>query len=379
MSDFADCSEFTSLRIHEAPSFKVTNVFRPELLKDGLLIRTPNWLGDAVMTFPAMYQLKKALPRECGLFVLCPAGLAGIYKAMPIVDFVLPLEDVHAFPTKFEMASIMNLQPGLAVVFNNSLRDVLSLKLAFVPRVYGASARFRSVFLSRSFRFPPRLDRTLNKPHHAAKYLSMAYALGAPEWRGDYPEINPAKEKELIKPEIQKILASDKLLSVAAGAAYGDSKRWSSENFNKVCRYWIEEQGGSIVCLGSGKERSIGEKVVESLDPDRAFNACGSSDMDELVMILKKSSLCIANDSGVMHLAASLGVPGIAVFGSTDPSATAPVSPLWKVLFKKQECSPCFKRTCPLGNSKCMSAVEAADLVNIIKSQGIPSLSALEK
>ena len=335
--------------------------------RDGLLIRSPNWLGDIVMTLPAMLQLKSILPRTCGLFVACPKGLAPIFKSMPIVDWTIPLNDAHAFMKFSEIGSVKRLQPGACVIFNNSLRDVLSLRLCRIPKIYGASARMRDWLLTEAWEFPKRRDFVLNKPHHAAKYLAMAQALGAPEWKGAFPEIRPQIELETLSPQLREALKAPKALAVAAGAAYGDAKRWPSSSFREVCRWWIEE-GGTVFALGSGAEKPIADEVVQGLPTDKAFNFAGATKLEELIALLKISKACLANDSGVMHLAAALGVKGVAIFGSTDPSATSPVSKDWRMLFDKLDCSPCFKRNCPKGSKECLARISPQMAIDCLKS-----------
>ncbi len=334
--------------------------------RDGLLVRSPNWLGDAIMTLPSMLQLKALLPANCGLFVACPKGLAPLFKAMQIVDWVLPIENAHSFMRISEIASARRLQAGVCVIYNNSLRDVLSLKLCGIPRIYGASARFRDPLLAAAFKFPKRQDHVLNKPHHAAKYLSMAYALGAPEWSGLFPEIKPKIEPELVSPEVAAALKEPRLLAVAAGAAYGDAKRWPASSFKEVCRWWIE-RGGTVAALGSKAERPIATEALEGLPEAKALNFAGTTKIEELILLLKASKLCLANDSGVMHLAAALGIGGVAVFGSTDPSATSPISSSWRLLFDKLDCAPCFKRECPKGTKECLSKISPAMAIEALE------------
>lgn len=350
----------------EAPKLPPARV-EPHDWRDGLLVRSPNWLGDAVMTFPAMLQLKKALPPSCGLFVVCPKGLEPLYKALRVVDWTLPLADAHAFMSLKEMGSVKRLQPGACLIFNNSLRDALSLKLCGVPKLFGASARMRDLLLAAAWKFPKRKDFVLNKPHHAMKYLAMAYALGAPEWDGtSFPEINPAIEPETSSPELLKALKEPKALAVAAGAAYGDAKRWPAESFGTACRWWIEN-GGTVFVLGSKGEKPIADEVVNGLPPGKAFNFAGATKLEELIALLKASKACLANDSGVMHLAAALGIGGVAIFGSTDPSATSPVSKSWRLLFDKLDCSPCFKRDCPKGSKECLSRISPQMAIDALK------------
>jgi heptosyltransferase-2 len=122
------------------------------------------------------------------------------------------------------------------------------------------------------------------------------------------------------------------------------------------------------VALGSKGERPIAAEIVKGLPEGSAFNLAGETKLDELMALLKASSACLANDSGVMHLAAALGLKGVAIFGSTDPSATSPVSKNWRMLFEKLDCSPCFKRDCPKGSKDCLSRITPEMAIDALES-----------
>jgi heptosyltransferase-2 len=326
--------------------------------RDGIVVRSPNWLGDAVMTLPAMLQLRKLVPENCGIFVVCPPSLKDFFTAMPIVDLTLPLHAAHKKWSAEDKCRVKRLQAGVCLMFNNSLRDAIHFKLCRVPKLFGAAARGRGFLLAKAWKFPKRLSGELNDFHHAAKYLSMACALGAPEWDGSLPEFVPQKEPELMSKRFLEALSSPKILLLAPGAAYGPAKMWPSEYFARVASDWTAK-GGSVFLAGTSKEREVAEMIAADLPEGKVFNMAGETDLCELMMVLQKCEVCLANDSGTMHLAAGVGSKGVAIFGSTDPTSTSPVSGSWNILYEKQECSPCFKRECPKKQDRysCLKAV----------------------
>lgn len=338
-----------------APEFAVTPLDEMKL-KDGIVVRVPNWLGDAIMTLPALMQLRKIMPEDYGIFVVCPAALTDLFKALPFVDVVFQLKQTHRAWTLEEIKSLGKLHAGVGILFNNSLRDTIHFRLAGIGTLYGAAARFRGILLKRSFKFPKRQDFVLNGLHHANKYLSIVKALGAPDWNGELPEFNITPEFEKLRPELLEICRHPRLMTLAAGAAYGSSKRWDSGSFKAVIEWWIAK-GGIAAVLGTGKEQEICGETIDGLPTDKVFNLAGKTNMPELMHLLKSSAVCVANDSGVMHLAAALGCPGVAIFGPTDHSATSPISAAWKIVFQKQPCAPCFKRECPKGDPVCMTSI----------------------
>ena len=304
----------------DVPTLKPVK-YEQDSWQDGLLVRSPNWLGDAVMTFPALKQLKALLPETCGLFVACPKGMTELYESMDIVNDVIKLENPHAFPSHEEYRKISEMHAGAAILFNNSLRDAIALRKAGIKNLYGTAARFRSIIMKQTWQFPPRMDRQLNTPHQAMKYLAMAYALGAPEWDGVMPELNPLTGPEIFCDDTLKALKGQKILAIAPGAAYGLAKCWEGENFRKTAGYWIQN-GGTAVALGGPAEAEPCAAAVEGLDKTKAFNLSGKTTLAALIYILKHSKACLANDSGVMHLAAACGIHGVAPFGSSRDSPT---------------------------------------------------------
>lgn len=333
---------------------------------NGVLVRAPNWLGDAVMTFPALRQLKKMLPENCGLMILTPASLAPLYKMLDCADCVLTLENAHAFPTRQERKDIRFSYPGAGFLFNNSFRDALALKWAHVPRLHGTPARFRKPLMYRTFEFPERRDRVLNEPHQALKYLAMVHAAGAPEWDGLMPALTPDAQKS-VPEKIRRLCKTPKpLLLLAPGAAYGSAKRWDPKNFRAVAQWWAEE-GGLSLALGADKERAACAEAVEGLPEETALSLAGETSLYDLVRLFRHAELCLGNDSGLMHLAAAAGLPGVALFASTDPAATAPLSPDWIILYEKQECAPCFRRDCPDGSRRCFDPLTPEKAIGALK------------
>ena len=350
-----------------APEFPVHHL-NVKKIKDGIVVRVPNWLGDIVMTLPALMELKKILPEYCGLFVICSPSAKDLLESMPMIDYVIPLEKVHRNWSNKDLRRVTNLRAGAGILFNNSLRDAIFMRIARIKNLYGAQARGRSMLLKRSFAFPARASRRLNNLHHANKYLSIVKALGASEWNGDLPEFKIKYSLEQSSAEVKAICSHPSLMTIAAGAAYGGSKRWSAQNFREVANWWIKE-GGIVAAVGSGAERDIAADVLEGLPVEKAYNMAGQTDMCELMHLLLNSKICVANDSGVMHLSAALGKPGIAIFGPTDYSATGPISSSWEVIYKKITCSPCFKRECPNGHNECMDLCSPSQVVKKIKEQ----------
>ena len=335
--------------------------------RNGVVVRSPNWLGDAIMALPAMTCLKKALPEKCGFFVVCPDNLSPLYSSIPWISKIITTGSGHSSLSKEKLRELSGLEAGAGFLFVNSFRSAWYFWKT-VPAVYGASNGLRNILLTKSFKVKWHEKKSYSEEHQSYKYLSMVYALGCEKWDEIYPEFTIINSSELRSQELKTFLEMGKVLVVAPGAAYGPAKRWSTASYNEVCQYWIKRKNGKVVIVGAGNEIKTAENVASGLDDSCILNLAGKTNLKELIYILKKSDFCISNDSGVMHLGSALNTKGVAIFGSTDPFATGPLSKNWTVLLKKQTCAPCFFRECvnPEKNYKCLQSITPTDVIEIM-------------
>ena len=338
-----------------------------ELPARGIVVRSPNWLGDAVMTLPALQALKTLLPEGAPLVVIAPPGVAELYRFLPAGTGQIILPEAHKVWPDGVSRALRESGIRLGVLFNNSLRDALALRNAGVKALYGRHARCRGVLLKRGFRFPKWRRGELNLSHHANEYLAMVRAMGAEPAELAMPELVCRCASDQISLELQGLCQHPKLMVMAPGAAYGAAKRWPSESFRAVAR-WHLEQHGIVAVAGSRGEKRIGEEVLEGLPANRAVNLCGRTTLIDLYHLLKCARVCVANDSGIMHFAAALGTRGVAVFGPTDCCATGPVTDRWNLVFDKEPCAPCFRRVCPKNNPRCMTKITPETVIEALRT-----------
>ena len=339
----------------------------PRCWNNGMVVRMPNHLGDAVMAIPALCALKKIIPKYCGLFVVAPNMYRLFYAALPEVDGFLGLSAAHANWSFREIGELKKLRLGVGVLFNNSPRDVIAMRLAGVRSLYGSSARGRFLLLTDSFRFKhQQIPGRRAGEHLTFRYLAMAMALGAPAWDGTLPEFRFLRDGDENKNRIHAWCEHPDMLLLGPGAAYGDAKCYDSMNYNRIARWWIS-RGGVAVVAGSKSEAGTGREVCAGLPENKCVNLCGQTDLQELMQLMRYSRFMVCNDSGIMHLGAVLGKPGIAIFGSTDPTATGPISAAWSCVSERIDCSPCFKHVCPHGHKKCMQQVKVEDIIELIE------------
>lgn len=355
-----------------APAFSRHEIPR---FRNGLIVRMPNHLGDAVMALPALAALKTILPEHCGLFVITPVSSAQLYHALPFVDDIVTLDSPHRFYSKSEVLEIKQLRPGAAVLFNHSFRDTISLKKAGIPYLYGEPTRMRSLFLTGKFPFPARQKGQSSTSHQAMRYLAIAEALGGKRPMPFMPELQPPCPVDELSFKIKNILRHPLLLTIAPGAAYGAAKRWPHDYYAAVAKYWIR-RGGIVVLVGAPSESGICHAISTQLPVKKCINLCGKTTLFDLMQIFRFSAYAVTNDSGLMHLASALRCPGMTVFGPTDFQDTAPVAENWKMLYRAESCSPCLKRVCPKGNAVCMNRVTPKmvikELLNSAKELKLP-------
>ncbi len=337
----------------------------PEKLARGIVVRSPNWLGDAVMTLPALQALRKMLPENAPLAVIAPPQCADLYKLYSGVNYVIRIDAHKGWPRKV-IARLRKKNFGAGVLFSNSLRDTWQMRQAGIRDLYGRAARCRGILMKRTFRFPKWQRTILNESHHANEYLSIVCAMGAERPEPLMPQLDSQLTMGQLSLKMQSFCQHPRLLLMAPGAAYGAAKRWESSKFNEVAAAYIKS-GGIVAVLGSAGERQIGDEVISNLPENRAFNLAGETQFSDLYNLLRNARACVANDSGIMHLAAAMGVPGVAVFGPTDYRATGPVGDNWLIVYDKEPCSPCFKRVCPSGTRNCMKKIQSSEVIEALK------------
>ena len=344
-----------------ARSFKVKPIPEKKLAR-GVVVRSPNWLGDAVMTLPALAALRQMLPPGAVLAVIAPPQVADLYRLYPAIDRIIVIEQAHKRWSARVYAKLKKLHCTVGILFSNSLRDAWQMRLAGISDLYGRSARCRFLLMKRVFKFPKWKKGMLNESHHTNEYLEMVIAMGGQRPEPLMPQLNSKLQMGQLSLKMQSFCQHPKLLLMAPGAAYGAAKRWASEKFNAVAAAYIAS-GGIVAVLGSKSERMIGDEVIAGLPENRAFNLSGETNFSDLYNLIKSARGCVANDSGIMHLAAALGVPGVAVFGPTDYRATGPVSSQWQIVFDKEPCAPCFNRICPAGSCRCMKKLASDEVI----------------
>ena len=329
--------------------------------KNGVLIRSTNWLGDACMTLPAVYKIKQQMPQGKTLSIMCPVNLKSFWETFPWVDTVIALDQKRA--SKKDKEEVKRLGCGLAVVLPNSFGSGLDISKCGIPVRVGRGGRLRSALLTHRL---PKWKRIAGKDkhHQLREYLQIAGAIGNESWDDNYePAQASVSDERLVELGID---LSKKWLVLAPGAKFGPAKQWPLDYYGAVAKWWLAE-GNEVIIMGTPDESSVADKVKNFAGG--GINLAGKTNLKELMYILGKASLAVVNDSGAMHLSAAMGGKGVAVFGSTDPRATGPLGGKWKVIWNRIECSPCLKKVCeiPGKDYDCLKGIEPEKVIEALK------------
>jgi heptosyltransferase-2 len=314
-----------------------------------ILIRSSNWLGDAVMSVPAVRAIKNGR-LDAHVTIAAPAKIAPMWKLVPEVDAIIPLAADSLLPVIRLFRQQMPFD--VAILFPNSLRVALESWLSGIPRRVGYRGHWRSWLVN-------HIVRELRKPgppeHHSLRFLRIARECGAETSNIELPNSNQTSN-----------LKDQTLLGLCPGAEYGLAKRWLPERFAEAAAKISAQSSAQWILLGTKNDAAVGQQIAAAIG-DHCVNRIGQTTLDQLIDELRQCRLLLTNDTGTMHLAALLRVPVVAIFGSTDPRLTGPLGNGHIILRHHVECSPCFLRECPI-DFRCMKAVTAQEVADAVLS-----------
>lgn len=380
-----------------------------------LLVRGVNWLGDAIMTTPALQRLREALPNT-HITLLTHEKLSGLWASHSCLDDLL-----HFAPDESVLSVAGRIRGGkfdAALILPNSPRSALESWLAGVPRRIGYARPWRNFCLTRRVADRPesvrmvkrsaeeiqklvshpreqiRRPEIVGRAHQIHEYLHLATALDAnPEPLAPFIVVRPdelrtaAAQFGLAAPaEASPAALESPLFGLNAGAEYGPAKRWPVERFISVAAEIQARTNCRWLVFGGPNDESLGAEVAAGIvksaaqrspnSPPQVLNLAGKTSLRELCILLKLCKVLLTNDSGPMHVAAAVGTPVVVPFGSTSPELTGPGLPgseAHKILRANAPCSPCFLRVCPI-DLRCMTAIAENQVVDaVLTAAGQPT------
>ena len=335
-----------------------------------ILIIAPNWIGDAVMSQPLLAGIKDSHP-DAVIDVLATPWVAPVYRACSEVADLIEADLRHGqlqWNLRRALATQIKKRGYAACyVLPNSLKSALIPYLASIPVRIGYQGELRRFLLTEVKANSPKTQRIPMVEH----YGNLCKPSRNPDSTFRLPNLKPsALALEAARTALQAAgIEQNRFFVLCPGAEYGPSKRWPAAHFAALAESILARHPtASVILLGSASDRLIGEAIVSTIAPtSRIFNWCGSTSLDEAIAIISMSSKVVSNDSGLMHIAAALQVPQVAIFGSSDPNHTPPNSAKAKIISLHLPCSPCHQRECPLGHLNCLNQMSAEQVFALIQ------------
>jgi heptosyltransferase-2 len=316
-----------------------------------IVIRAPNWLGDAVMALPAMSAVRKA-------FGLAHLTVAAIPSIAPLFEEDTNARQDNILPLTHQRDEARALRAGqydAALLLPNSFRSAWAARRAGIAERWGYATEFRRWLLTRALRRPA------GRVHQTGYYVALVRALDMPS--GDeWPSIRVVDATRARADAFLSkygVAPGARLIGFAPGAAYGHAKRWPPRRVAELIARLSRERGATCILFGADGDRDAGREIESSLPSDvRAVNVIARTDLRLLAGVVARCAAFVSNDSGAMHLAGACGVPVTAIFGPTDERVTSPAgSPgTHDVVTQPVFCRPCMLRDCPIDH-RCMKRI----------------------
>jgi heptosyltransferase-2 len=337
---------------------------------DKVLVVGPSWVGDMVMAQALYKQLRLADPRV-EIHVVAPRWSLPVLERMPEVARGIELAVGHGelgLRSRWRLARRLRGECYTrAIVLPRSVKAALAPWLAGIPLRTGFRGEWRYGLLNDVRALEPRLDQTVKR------FLALGLPRGAPL---------PDRLPETLRPRLRSdagnlerlrtahgLTPGARLAALMPGAEYGPAKRWPAAHYGAVAAA-LARQDSDVVVLGSAKERPIGDEVAARAASARVHNLCGATSLADVVDLLAAADVAISNDSGLLHVAAAAGAPVVAIYGSSSPKFTPPLTSAAAIASLALECSPCFARECPLGHMRCLNDLTPAAVLRAVETLG---------
>jgi heptosyltransferase-2 len=331
-----------------------------------ILIRGTNWIGDVIMTLPAIAAVRETFP-QAKVTVLAKPWVAEVYRICKDIDDILIFQSPgihHGIAGKYRLArELQKKEFDAAILLQNAVEAAIIAWLARIPIRVGYNSDARGFLLTHSV---VRTDE-IRKVHQINYYLEMLKSVGFCSLRRDI-NLTLDNDYRTIADDILKkhhIGQNSITIGIAPGATYGPAKMWFPERFAAVADRLINDFSAHILLFGSDSDRGRAEMVQQSSN-NMFLNLAGDTSLKEAIALISRCDLFISNDSGLMHVAGALGIPLVAIFGSTNPITTSPIGKKSIILCKNVSCSPCLKKTCPT-DFKCMDLITTDDVYDRAK------------
>jgi heptosyltransferase-2 len=325
-----------------------------------ILVRATNWVGDAVMSIPALWAVRSRWPNS-EIVILARPWVADLYRGQGYADRILVYENEGAhkgfWGRERLIRALRQEKFDAAVLFQNAFDAAWIAWRARIPQRIGYSRYGRSVLLTQAIAVPLK---GATPAHESYDYLELLRRAGWLQRLPDVGQITITVSEEARQRAMERLVAAGVRknavrIAFASGAAYGSAKCWEPERYAALADQLIDAFDADVILFGAAQETETAARIVAPMRR-RACNLLGASPIGELPALLSNCDLFIGNDSGAMHVAGAVGIPVIGIFGPTDPEATRPLTSSFTLIREPVECSPCFLRKCPIDH-RCMTRI----------------------
>lgn len=324
-----------------------------------ILIRSANWVGDAVMTTPAIRAIRRNFP-SARITLLAKPWVTPVFMHNPDIDDLMVYQAAGrhgGWTGLWRLAADMHRERfDLAILFQNAFEAALLSFLARIPERLGFTTDGRTALLTRRI----RTWQPLKRGHLIDYYLGLLAGAGMTLHGRRLTLLITPDERREARGLLAKMggLDTSLLVGLSPGAAFGTAKRWLADRFAETGRRMILELGAKVVLFGSPPEADLGRRLATDIGDD-CINLCGRTSLRQTMAILSQCRLFVTNDSGLMHVAAALDIPQVAIIGPTNPSATGPANEASRLVHRPEACelSPCLQSICPITDQRCMTAI----------------------
>ncbi len=312
-----------------------------------ILVRATNWVGDAVMSLPALRAIRERYS-TARISVLAKPWVADLYGRESFIDEIILYSGQSPWRTGHQLRS---RRFDCAILLQNAFEAAWIAWLARIPTRIGYKRDGRQLLLTRAVNVPKPGEIPRHERFFYLELLRRAGIIAA------LPESQEIRLGSGAVPSVKRVIG------VSPGAAYGTAKRWLPERFAEAAGTLATARGASIALFGSKGERELCGEVAQLLTGHQVTNYAGQTTLAQFIDLASGCELFLTNDSGSMHIASALGVPTVAIFGATDDSTTGPTGPNARVVRHPVDCSPCLLRECPIDH-RCMTGVSADRVVH---------------
>jgi heptosyltransferase-2 len=324
-----------------------------------ILVRATNWVGDAVMSLPALRALRERYPKA-HIAILAKPWVGDLYGREPFCDELIPYSPGTLAEKWAAGRKLAGRGFDMAILLQNAFEAAAVAWAARIPERIGYARDGRSLLLTKAVPVPEP------GAHERFYYLEL---LKRAEIIDRIPECEAIRldgasaARVAGRARFQERGMGATIVGVSPGAAYGSAKRWLPERFAAAASEVAAELGAQVAVFGSAAERDVCEEVARGVTVP-VHNFAGETSLGEYIELAAACRVYLTNDSGPMHIASALGLPTVAIFGATNHVTTGPTGPLAKVVRENVECSPCLKRECPIDH-RCMTRVEASRVARV--------------